>query len=114
MTDVQRLEHRQEIQIADWCPTEVQEYTDGSRLEGAAAAASTTKAEYLGTHATVMDAELLGPWGMSRPGIQPHQGHSRQPGSDGKGSSTIHRISEIMDRVEATEGLPNKEHGDMG
>lgn len=32
----------------------------GSRLEGAAAAATTRKAEYLGQHSTVTDAEVLG------------------------------------------------------
>ena len=38
----------------------VQEYSDGSRLEEAAAAATTKRAEYLGRHATVTDAEMLG------------------------------------------------------
>ena len=34
-------------------------FTDGSRLEGRAAAATITRAEYLGRYATVMDAEML-------------------------------------------------------
>ena len=39
---------------------ETTEYTDGSRLQQAAAASTTRIAEYLGLHATVIDAELLG------------------------------------------------------
>ena len=39
---------------------QVEEWTDGSRIEGRAAAAARTKAEYLGTMATVADAEELG------------------------------------------------------
>jgi len=38
----------------------VQEWTDGSRMDGRAAAATTSKAEYLGSMATVADAEELG------------------------------------------------------
>ena len=34
-------------------------YTDGSRIERRTAAATITKAEYLGRYATVMDAEML-------------------------------------------------------
>ena len=38
----------------------VEEYSDGSRLDGAAAAATSRRAEYLGMHATVTDAEMVG------------------------------------------------------
>ena len=38
----------------------VEEYSDGSRLDGAAAAATSRRAEYLGMHATVTDAEMAG------------------------------------------------------
>jgi len=38
----------------------VEEWTDGSRMEGRAAAATRTRAEYLGMMATVADAEELG------------------------------------------------------
>ena len=38
----------------------VEEYSDGSRLDGAAAAATSRRAEYLGMHAMVTDAEMLG------------------------------------------------------
>jgi len=39
---------------------QVEEWTDGSRIDGRAAAATRTKAEYLGTMATVADTEELG------------------------------------------------------
>jgi len=39
---------------------QVEEWTDGSRIDGRAAAATRTKAEYLGTMATVVNAEALG------------------------------------------------------
>ena len=38
----------------------VEEYSDRSRLDGAAAAATTRRAEYLGMYATVTDAEMIG------------------------------------------------------
>lgn len=38
----------------------VEEFSDGSRLDEAAAAATTKQAMYLGLHATVMDAEMAG------------------------------------------------------
>ena len=38
----------------------VEEYSDGSKLDGAAAAATYRLAEYLEMHATVTDAELVG------------------------------------------------------
>lgn len=60
MTNKLRLRDRREIRITDWCLANTEEYSDGSRLDEAAAAATTSMAEYLGTHATVMDAELLG------------------------------------------------------
>ena len=38
----------------------VEEYSDGSRLDGAAAAATSKRARYLGMYATVTDAEMAG------------------------------------------------------
>ena len=60
MSREKRLKDRCEIRVTDWCPLNTGEYTDGSLLEGAAAAVTTVVAEYLGTQTTVMDAELLG------------------------------------------------------
>ena len=54
------LSRRQEIRIGQWEEAETQEYSDGSRMDGAAAAGTTKDAQYLGCHATVMDAEMLG------------------------------------------------------
>ena len=38
----------------------VEEYSDGSRLDWAAAAATSRRAEYLGMHATITDTEMAG------------------------------------------------------
>ena len=38
---------------------EVEEYSDGSRLEGAVAAATYRRAEFLGMHTTVTDADMV-------------------------------------------------------
>ena len=46
------------VKIAE--ETDGAEYSDGSRREGQTAAATTRDAWYLGTTATVMDAEMLG------------------------------------------------------
>ena len=54
------MAERKSFTIQDLELNRVQEYSDGSRLEEAAAAATTKRAEYLGMHATVMDAEMLG------------------------------------------------------
>ena len=60
MTEVCPLTDRQEIRVQEWCPIQTGEYTDGSRIDEAAAGATTKTAEYQGQHATVMDAEMLG------------------------------------------------------
>ena len=57
---VRRLEDRAEVTVKEWCHENTQEYSDGSRLNGAAAAGTTRTAEYIGRYATVMGAELLG------------------------------------------------------
>jgi len=44
--------------LREW--TEVEEWTDGSRMGNRAAAATRTTAEYLGMVATLADAEALG------------------------------------------------------
>ena len=60
MTEALPLKDQREVRTQEWCSTETEEYTDGSRIEEAAAGATTRTAEYLGLHATVMDAEMLG------------------------------------------------------
>lgn len=60
MTEEVPISRRQEITTQEWDETQAQEYSDGSRLYGAAAAGTTKDAQYLGSHATVMDAEMLG------------------------------------------------------
>ena len=54
------LLHRPKIEVTEYDEARATPYSDGSRLEGAAAAATTEQATYLGEHATVMDAEMLG------------------------------------------------------
>jgi len=48
------------VEVTELEEERVEEWTDGSRIEGRAAAATRTKAEYLGEMATVADAEELG------------------------------------------------------
>lgn len=56
------LEKRNEIVVVDLELLEVDEYTDGSRRQAAAAGATTEVAEYLGHYATaaVADVEMVG------------------------------------------------------
>ena len=54
------MEERNPFTIRDLNLEAVEEYSDGSRLDGAAAAATSRRAEYLGMHATVTDAEMVG------------------------------------------------------
>lgn len=51
---------RHEVVEKELALEEVQEFSDGSRRDGAAAAANRREATYFGKYATVMDAELLG------------------------------------------------------
>jgi len=51
---------RRRVQVAELEEGKVEEWTDGSRMDGRAAAATTRTAEYLGEMATVADAEELG------------------------------------------------------
>ena len=63
MTEAPTLDSRKEIRVQEWLGESEAlgvEYSDGSRIDGAAAGATTTEAEYLGRYATVMDAEMLG------------------------------------------------------
>ena len=60
MTDMCPLVERNEVKIREWCQDQTEEYSDGSKVEEAAAGATTRTAEYLGQHATVMDSEMLG------------------------------------------------------
>ena len=46
--------------IQDLNLVKVEEFWDGSRLDGVTAATTSRRAEYLGMHATVIDAEMLG------------------------------------------------------
>ena len=54
------LKQRCEIEEVEWQEGAVDEYSDGSSVRGAVAAANTASAEYLRKYATVMDAEMLG------------------------------------------------------
>lgn len=54
------LRSRHEFKVIEYCEEMEKEYSDGSRLEGAAAAATTKEAVYLGQHSTVTDAEIMG------------------------------------------------------
>ena len=54
------LNSQYEFKIAVYDEQKVEEYSDSSRIQEAAAAAMTTEAEYLGHHAIVTDAEILG------------------------------------------------------
>lgn len=54
------LVEREQVRVKEWRMEDTKEYSDGSRVENAAAGAMTRTAEYLGHHATVMDAEMLG------------------------------------------------------
>jgi len=49
-----------EVKVVQLEEERVAEWTDGSRMEGRATAATRKKAEYLGTMATIADAEALG------------------------------------------------------
>jgi len=49
-----------EVRVMELEEERVEEWTDGSRMDGRTAAATRTKAAYLGTMATVADAEELG------------------------------------------------------
>ena len=60
MTETPALCGRNEVKIQERQEELVEEYSDGSRKDGAAAGATTKEAEYLGRCATVMDEELLG------------------------------------------------------
>ena len=60
MEEAVYLHLHQCFKVEEYDEDQTQEYSDGSRLEEAAAAATTTQATYLGLHATVMDAEMLG------------------------------------------------------
>jgi len=51
---------RRKVRIMDIDMDRVEEYTDGSRMDGRAAAATRTEAQYLGMIATIADAEALG------------------------------------------------------
>jgi len=49
-----------ELQVAELDEKGVEEWTDGSRIEGRAAAATRMRGEYLGMMATIADAEAMG------------------------------------------------------
>ena len=51
---------RPRFRVTEFDEDQVEAYSDGSRIDEAAAAATTEQAAYLGMHATVMDAEMLG------------------------------------------------------
>jgi len=51
---------QRKVTVEELDPGRVEEWSDGSRMDGRAAAATRTRAKYLGTMATVADAEELG------------------------------------------------------
>jgi len=51
---------RRQLKVIDLDEGQVEEWSDGSRIDGRAAAATRTRGEYLGMMATVADAEELG------------------------------------------------------
>ena len=54
------IKGRREVHVVELEEGKVEEWTDGSRMDNRAAAATTKRAEYLGEMATVADAEELG------------------------------------------------------
>ena len=60
LEEVMPLSGRKEIKVSEWVEEATQQYTDASQLQVAAAAATEDSAYYLGEHATIMDAELMG------------------------------------------------------
>ena len=54
------MAERNRFTIRDLNLEEVEEYSDGSRLDAAAAAATFRRAEYSGMHSMVTDAEMAG------------------------------------------------------
>jgi len=55
-----RRRGKREAQVRDLEIDKVEEWSDGSRVEGKAAAATRTTAKYLGTMSTIADAEAMG------------------------------------------------------
>ena len=53
------LTKRNEVTIEEWHEMKTDKYSDGSQVDGAAAALTTEEAAYLAEHATVMDPEML-------------------------------------------------------
>ena len=60
MEEQVHMADRKPFKVQDLDLEKVQEFSDGSRLDEAAAAATTKRAKYLGLHATVMDSEMTG------------------------------------------------------
>lgn len=60
MTEEVCLHLRQPFKSEEYDEDQTQEYSDGSRLDEAVAAATRMQATYLGLHATVMDGEMRG------------------------------------------------------
>jgi len=57
---VKGINGRRRVRVVELEEDKVEEWTDGSRMEGRAAAATRTSAQYLGTMATIADVEALG------------------------------------------------------
>ena len=96
---------RKPFTVRDLKLEEVEEYSDGSRLDGAAAAATSKRAEYLGMHATVTDAEMVGVLLALEDG-------SRRVALDSQGA--IQRLEQLYTQparswIEAQLQLANKE-----
>jgi len=56
----EQLPRERAVRIEELAEDRVEEWTDGSRVDGRATGAARTEAQYLGSMATVGDAEVLG------------------------------------------------------
>lgn len=65
MGDTLPMHQRNEIEKVEWVENQVDEYSDGSRREGAAAGANTTTAEYLRNYATTQQLWMRSYWGFA-------------------------------------------------
>lgn len=95
MTKAPALDRRKEVKVQEW-PGEKEAlgvvYSDGSRIDGAAAGATTAEAKYLGRYATVMDAEMLG-IALTKPRDTEFHGDARQSRGNRQSYAAIYGAS---------------------
>jgi len=87
------------VQVKELVEGEVEEWTDGSMMEGRAAGATREKSLYLGEWATVADAEEVGVMLYSM-GRGEGCGSARQPGGHTANPAPAVRETTIIDRRE--------------